>query len=66
MDAKVCDRCFETYPVNVDIFYDYTILKNAGPFDGRKARHMDLCDKCAKALDEFMHTVRPIGSVGRR
>lgn len=48
MDVKACDRCGEIYPINVDIFYDYTVIKN-------QTRIMDLCVNCIRELDTFMH-----------
>lgn len=52
MDAKVCDRCGSIYPNKIDSFYEYSIVRNQ-TFD-RRARNMDLCDKCSQELDMFM------------
>lgn len=60
MDVKACDRCGKIYPFNktVDI-YDYTIINN------RQCEVLDLCDKCAKELESFIHCGRPTTAVER-
>lgn len=63
MDVKGCDRCGEFYMFDPDIIFDYNITKTTMRFEGRRDKVLDLCNKCAKELNAFMHPEKLTSSV---